>query len=85
MSLEQTYAKDKPLLKFYKAKLLEPGWAGELNNEEYNYIRENLKANPHLKTRWGFVVGRRKLSEERIRDVALNGTPGFQERFPRMK
>ena len=85
MTIEQTYAKDKSLLKFYKAKLLEPGWAGELNNEEYDYIKENLKANPQLKTRWGFVVGRRKLSEERIREVAMNGASVFQKRFPRMK
>ena len=77
MSLVKTYAEDKPLLKLYRKKLLEPGWAGELSNEEYDYIKENLKANPKLKTRWGFVVGRRKLSEERIRGVAMNGTPAI--------
>ena len=73
MSLAITYTKDKPLLKFYKRKLLEPGWAGELNIEEYDYIRAQLKEEPALKTKWGFIRGRRKLSEDRIRDVAMNG------------
>ena len=30
MSLEERYARDPQLLAFYRKRLLEPGWAGDL-------------------------------------------------------
>ena len=56
------------------ADLLQPGWGGDLTEEEYLYIRYELERNPKLRTLWGFKRGRGyKLSEEAIRQRALHG------------
>jgi len=73
MSLEQTYANDPKLLKFYKENLIEPGWAGELSLDELTYIKSELKQSPSLKRRWGFRPTAKRFSESHIRDVAMNG------------
>ena len=70
MTLDEIYAKDKPLLKFYKHKLLIPGWAGELNEPEYQYIYGKLKNDNALRTKWGFPAGARRLSRNKIFEVA---------------
>ena len=43
MTLEARYANDPWTLELYKEKLLEPGWAGELDSMELEYIKSNLK------------------------------------------
>uniref|UniRef100_A0A6H1ZN95 Uncharacterized protein n=1 Tax=viral metagenome TaxID=1070528 RepID=A0A6H1ZN95_9ZZZZ len=50
-------------------KLLIPGWAGELGDDEVKFIREKLKKSPGLKGRWGI----KRVSEKEIRRVALEG------------
>jgi len=71
--LEERYANDPELLEFYRKKLLVPGWAGELNPDEFAYIKSQLKQSPSLKRRWGFRPSAKRLSESRIRTVARNG------------
>ena len=64
---------DPELHDFYARKLLEPGWAGELDRAELAYIKSQLRRSPRLRGRWGFRPSARKLSEARIRAVAMDG------------
>ena len=73
MTLEERYADDLWLLGFYKKKLLIPGWAGELDTVELVYIKSQLKQSPSLRRRWGFRPSAKRLPENRIRSVAING------------
>jgi hypothetical protein len=73
MLLEGRYSNDPELLKYYKQNLLEPGWAGELNRAEFAYIKSQLLQSASLRRRWGFRPSARRLSEARIRDVAMYG------------
>jgi hypothetical protein len=43
MTIEERYADDPDLLTFYRKKLLEPGWAGELDTVEMAYIKSELR------------------------------------------
>ncbi len=73
MTLEERYANDPWLLEFYKENLLEPGWAGELDSVELEYIKSPLKQSPSLRRRWSFRPSAKRLSESRIRAVAMDG------------
>ena len=73
MLLQERYENDRKALAFYKRKLLEPGWAGELGPDELAYIKSQLRQFPSLKRRWGFKPSAKRLSENRIRSVARNG------------
>jgi len=72
-SLDKRYDGDPTLGSFYKDKLLEVGWAGELDKVELEYIMENLKKDKRLRSRWGFTKGSRRLSKAKIIRRALNG------------
>lgn len=80
MSLDERYASDSLLLEFYKIKLLQPGWAGELNPDEFACVKSELRKSPTLKRRWGFRPSAKRLSENRIRSVARNGIPTNKKR-----
>lgn len=43
---------DPRLHDLYCKKLLEPGWAGEVNNAEAAYIAQELKESPTLRRLW---------------------------------
>jgi len=73
MTLEERYKNDPWLLELYKEKLLEPGWAGELDDVELEYIKSELRKSPSLRRKWGFRPSAKRFSESRIRDVAMNG------------
>ena len=73
MTLEEIYASDPELLKFFKKKLLEPGWAGELKPYELAYIKSQLKLSPSLRRPWGFRRSAKRFSEKHIRAVAKDG------------
>jgi len=75
MSLQERYANDPQLLAFYKRRLLEPGWAGELSPDELAYIKSELRKSPTLRRKWGFRPSLKRLSGDRIRAVARNGLP----------
>ena len=73
MTLEERYKNDPWLLELYKEKLLEAGWAGELDDVELEYIKSELRKSPSLRRKWGFRPSAKRFSESRIRDVAMNG------------
>jgi hypothetical protein len=73
MELENRYRKDPELLELVEKKLLEPGWAGELDRLEFAYVKALLKASPSFKRRWGFRPTAKRLSEAKIRSVARSG------------
>ena len=73
MSLEQQHTNDPEILKLYQENLIEPGWAGELDDDELAYIKSQLRKSPSLRRRWGFRPTAKRLSESHIRDVAMNG------------
>lgn len=73
MSFEEKYANDPQLLDFYKQKLLEPGWAGELSPDEFKYVKSQLRQSPSLRRQWRFRPSAKRFSESRIRDIARNG------------
>ncbi len=56
-------------------KLVEPGWAGELTDEELAHIQPQLFKKPELAKLWGFRPGMKTRSEQAIRRVALHGDP----------
>ena len=73
VTLEERYANDSELLELYKEKLLEPGWAGDLDHVELEYIKSRLRESATLRRRWGFRPSAKRLSEQRIRAVAMDG------------
>jgi len=73
MTLEEGYRSDIKLLDFYRRKLIEPGWAGELSPNEFAYVKCQLRQSPSLKRRWGSRPSAKRFSESRIRAVARNG------------
>ena len=73
MTLEERYANDPWQLEHYKEELLEPGWAGDLDAVELEYIKSQLKQSPSLRRRWGFRPSAKRLSESHIRAVAMDG------------
>ena len=79
MSIEECYAQDPFFLEFYRKKLLEPGWAGELCPDEFGYIKSQLRQSPSLKRRWGFRPSARRFNENHIRAVARDGLPAIQK------
>lgn len=71
---------DLELHDFYARKLLEPGWAGELDTVELAYIKAQLKQSASLRRRWGFRPSAKRLPEARIRAVAMYGVAGGSSR-----
>ncbi len=73
------HKKDDALSDFYRKKLLIPGWAGELDSVELAYIKKRLFADRRLRAKWGFKRGTGRLSEEKIKMVAMHGVEDLQE------
>ena len=73
MTLQERYADNPGLLRFYEDKLLQSGWAGELDDVELAYIKFYLRQSPSLKRKWGFRPSVKRLSGERIKAVAIDG------------
>jgi len=73
MMLEERYRNAPDLLEFYKRKLLMPGWVGEIDTVELDYIKSHLRQSSSLKRRWGFRPTAKRLSESYIRAVARDG------------
>lgn len=64
---------DPKLHDFYAMKLLEPGWAGDLDHCELAYIKSQLQLSPSLKRKWGFRPSAKRVSGALIRAVAMYG------------
>jgi len=75
MTLQERHANNPWLLTFYEEGLLEPGWAGELDDVELEYIKSELMKSPSLRRRWGFRPSAKRFSESYIRVVAMQGVP----------
>jgi hypothetical protein len=59
-------------------RLLEPGFAGSLDDDELVYIQEKLKANPDLAYWWGWRPGQKSRAEAAIRRVAMYGDSDYR-------
>ena len=79
MKLEERYNDDTKHLEFYRVKVVEPGWAGELSPSEFAYIKSQLRQSPSLKRRWGFRPSARRFNENHIRTVARDGLPAIRK------
>ena len=56
-------------------RLLEPGWAGHLDIDELDYLRDRLEQIPRLAYTWGFRPSSRRRPEWALRQVAVHGDP----------
>jgi hypothetical protein len=79
MTLEERYASDPFLLEMYQKELLVPGWAGELDKVELNYIKSQLRQSASLRRRWGFKPSAKRLSDKHIRLVAMEGLSAIRK------
>jgi hypothetical protein len=66
---------DIELNKLTRKKLLQPGWGGELSDEEGEYIQAQLMKNDALSLRWGFRPSQKTRPADCIRRVAMQGNP----------
>jgi hypothetical protein len=55
-------------------KLLQPGWAGYLGDDELAFIMEHLRKDEKLRLWWGIPPRWKRLPEETVRRVALSGS-----------
>ena len=62
---------DKKSIRDYR--LLEPGWAGELEDDQVAYIRTALHDDPDLAYKWGFKRSTKRFNSDGIRRVAERG------------
>ena len=56
-------------------RLLEPGWPGQLADDELAFIWAELFRDPKLARRWGFRPGQKTRPEDAIRRLAMDGDP----------
>ena len=54
-------------------RLLEPGWAGELEDDQVAYIRAALHDDPDLAYQWGFKRSSKRFPSDFIRRIAKRG------------
>ncbi len=59
-------------------RLLEPGYWGQLENEEVEFIQTKLRDNQDLSAAWGFKAVQKSRSPDAIRRVAMWGDPKDQ-------
>ena len=57
-------------------RLLEPGWAGDLGDDELAFVKAHLLVDKALARRWGFRPGAKRRPDWAIRAVSMNGDPG---------
>ena len=56
-------------------RLLGPGWAGDISDDEVFFIQEELLRDRKLAYQWGFAPARRTRPADAIRRVAMEGDP----------
>jgi hypothetical protein len=59
-------------------KLLIPGWGGPLDHDELSYITEHLKDDAALRLWWGMKPSWRRIPQEIVKRVAMEGDPDDQ-------
>jgi hypothetical protein len=60
------------------SKLLEPGWGGQLADDEVEFILSRLLSDPQLAYWWGFRPQTKRRSLEAIKAVAMWGSPDIR-------
>jgi len=55
-------------------RCLEPGYAGDLEDEQVDFIRRHLRKSMRLAAWWGFTKKPRRASDT-IRRIAMDGDP----------
>ncbi|MBI2020091.1 hypothetical protein HYS94_01595 [Candidatus Daviesbacteria bacterium] len=60
-------------------RLLIPGWAGELGDDELGFILQKLKENRRLRKKWGFKIDQKTFRESKIRKVAYEGIGDYTD------
>jgi hypothetical protein len=58
-----------------RMRLLEPGWAGELDDDELTYITTHIRDDVFIRRMWGFRQNAKRLATAAIRRVAEFGNP----------
>jgi hypothetical protein len=58
--------------------LLEPGYAGVVDDAELAYVRGKLQDDPALRLWWGMRPAWRRVPEEVVRRIAMEGDPDSQ-------
>lgn len=56
-------------------RLLEPGWAGEIADDELDFIRGTLFRDSKPARLWGFRPSQKNRADEAVRRVAMDGDP----------
>ena len=56
----------------YSSRLLDPGYSGELGEDELKVIKKELVNRSRLRKRWGFGEEER-ITNKKIQDKAMNG------------
>ncbi len=56
-------------------RLLGPGWAGEISDDEVSFIQRELLKDKRLAYLWGFAPARKTRPTDAIRRVAMEGDP----------
>ena len=56
-------------------RLLIPGFAGELSDDEFDFTRDQLLRDRHLARLWGFKPSAKRRPEQTIRALAEHGDP----------
>lgn len=56
-------------------RLLEPGWAGEIDDDELAFIRGTLFRDSKPARLWGFRPSQKTRADEAVRRVAMDGDP----------
>jgi hypothetical protein len=59
-------------------RLLEPGYAGSLDDSELAYILAHLKDDASLRLWWGMRPSWKRIPDEVVRRVAMEGDPDNQ-------
>ena len=59
-------------------RILEPGWAGETESTEVEFLTAKLKKDRRLATKWGFAVPVTTQTDWAILQVAMWGDPDWK-------
>ena len=56
----------------YSSRILDPGYSGELGEDELKVIKKELVNRSRLRKRWGFGEGE-SITNKKVQDKAMNG------------